>query len=74
MEGDSPRIEEDNSQKLLEKSDDAIRINDESEIKVSKPEEQATGEVSNSAFFETNQKIKYQLKNSRFAEARETIE
>jgi len=74
MEGDSPRIEEDNSQKLLEKSDDAIRINDESEIKVSKPVEPATGEVSNSAFFETNQKIKYQLKNSRFAEARETIE
>lgn len=78
MEGESsPRIEEDNSQQLLEKSQDAIRIDDEpksnkSNIKISGDLVESV--IVKSAFDATNKRIRQHLKDSRFNEARETIE
>ena len=75
MEGESPRIaEEDNSQHLLEKSADAIHINDEPSINVSQAPKESVSEKSESEFADTKKKIKYQINNSRFAEARSTID
>lgn len=78
MEGDSsPRIEEDNSQQLLEKSQDAIRIDDEPKIttiNIKITGDLVESEIFNSAFDVTNRRIRQHLKDSRFNEARETIE
>ncbi len=79
MEEDkSPRIEEDNSQQLLEKSQDAIRIDDEpkggSATTIKMSGDLVESLVVKSAFDSTNRRIRQHLKDSRFNEARETIE
>ena len=73
----SPRIEEEKQEQNLEKSQDAIRIDDEPKSKSNNIQisgELVESEVVKSAFEATNRRIRQHLKDSRFGEARDTIE